>query len=70
MCPKYAKHDLTDEQIEEIAERAAERAIIKAQDRLYQEVGKGVLGKLYWIVGLVVVGAGVWMANHGLINIK
>ena len=43
---------LTDEQIELIAERAAEKAI----ERVYTEIGKSVVRKALWLLGIVVVG--------------
>jgi len=51
---------LTDEQIELIAERAAEVAFKK----VYQEVGKTVLTKLAWLVGAAVIGLAMWLAGH------
>lgn len=51
---------LTDNQIEQIAERAAEVAFQK----VYQEVGKTVLTKLAWLVGAAVVGLALWLAGH------
>jgi hypothetical protein len=52
---------LTDSQIEEIAERAAEVALIK----VYAEVGKNVLKKLAWLTGVVVIGIAIWLAGNG-----
>lgn len=51
---------LTDEQIEMIAERAAEVAFQK----VYQEVGKTVLTKLAWLAGAAVIGLALWLAGH------
>lgn len=51
---------LTDEQIELIAERAAEVAFQK----VYQEVGKTVLTKLAWLVGAAVIGLAMWLAGN------
>ncbi|MDD5688489.1 MAG: hypothetical protein PHE88_11740 [Elusimicrobia bacterium] len=69
-CPRYDKHELTDDQIEEIAERAAEKAIKKAKDDIYKDVGETVVGKFKWMVGAIVVGVFVWMVSHGLISVK
>ena len=52
---------LTDAQIDEIAEKAAERAFQK----IYQNVGKSVLTKLTWTVGAAVVGLAMWLSGHG-----
>ena len=52
---------LTDEQIEAIAERAAEVAF----EKIYKEVGKSVLTRLAWMAGAAVVGLFMWVgAGH------
>lgn len=51
---------LTDEQIEAIAERAAEVAF----EKIYKEVGKSVLTKLAWMAGAAVVGLFIWLGGH------
>lgn len=51
---------LTDEQIEAIAERAAEVAL----NKVYTEVGKSVLKKLAWLTGVAVLGLFMWLAGH------
>lgn len=54
---------LTDAQIEAIAERAAEVAL----NKVYAEVGKNVLKKLAWLAGAAVIGLALWLAgNHSL----
>ncbi len=52
---------LTDEQIEAIAERAAEVAF----EKIYKEVGKSVLTRLAWMTGAAVIGLFMWVgAGH------
>lgn len=46
---------LTEEQIDEIAEKAAEKAVAKMTNIIYQEVGKGVINRLLWFVGVAAV---------------
>jgi ribosome recycling factor len=58
---------LTEEQIEEIAERAAERAMQKLTDHMYKQVGKSVVSKLFWIVGVISVGLYLWLKQKGVI---
>lgn len=53
--------ELTEAQIEAIAERAAEVAL----NKVYTEVGKNVLKKLAWLAGVAVVGLAMWLAGHG-----
>ena len=49
---------LSEEQIE-IAERAAEKAVEKMTNQIYLEVGKGVVKKALYLLGALVVGAGL-----------
>lgn len=58
---------LTEEQIEEIAERAAERAMRKLTDHMYKEVGRGVVNKLFWIIGVISVGLYLWLKQKGVL---
>jgi len=69
MCPRYDKHELSDDQIEEIAERAAQKAIEKATQDFYAGVGKSIMGKVYWMVGLMIVGLFVWMNKNGWVKL-
>ena len=52
--------ELTDDQIEAIAERAAEVAL----NKVYTEVGKSVLKKMAWLAGVAVIGLAMWLARH------
>lgn len=52
---------LTDAQIEAIAEKAAEVAL----NKVYAEVGKNVLKKLAWLTGVAVIGLALWLAGNG-----
>jgi hypothetical protein len=54
---------LTDAQIEQIAERAADKAF----ERVYTQVGKSVLTKLAWFAGAAVIGIGMWLSGHGVL---
>lgn|GEM_PF-1824404 len=55
---------LSDRQIEAIAERAAEKAL----EKVYAQVGKSVLIKAAWLVGLVVTGLLLWLGGKGFIK--
>lgn len=52
--------ELSEAQIDAIAERAAEVAL----NKVYTEVGKNVLKKLAWLTGAAVVGLAMWLAGH------
>jgi len=59
---------LTDEQIERIAERAAEKAVTKLTDHVYREVGKSIVQKFIYIVGVTAVAFFLWAQSKGLIK--
>jgi hypothetical protein len=62
--PEVEKIQLTDEQINHIAEKAAEVAFRK----IYEQVGKSVVHKIYWLVGAGVIALMYWLAGNG--NLK
>lgn len=54
---------LSEEQIDHIAERAAEVAL----EKVYTEIGKSVVKKFLWVVGLITLSAVMWMIGTGKI---
>lgn len=50
---KVDSKSLTDKEIEDIAERASDRAIEKLTTMAYLEIGKGVVAKVFKIVGII-----------------
>ena len=61
--PERRQFAISDQDMEAIADRAAERAL----EKVYQEVGKAVLKKIAWMIGVVVVGALMFLAGKGYI---
>lgn len=59
---------LTEAQIEEIAERAANKAVAKLTDQVYREVGKNVVQKFTYIVGAIAVALFLWLQTKGIIK--
>lgn len=57
---------LTEDQIEQIAELAAERAISKLTDHAYKAVGKSIVEKLFYIVGVLSVALYLWLKEKGM----
>lgn len=71
VCDHRERHGcppLTEEQIEDIAEKAADKAIEKLTNHVYQEVGKNVISKLLWLAGVLTIGIYVWFQSKGLIK--
>lgn len=60
---------LDEAAIEEIATRAAELAVEKMTQSAYQAVGRSVVEKFIWIVGLCTTGAMVWAVGKGYIKL-
>ncbi len=61
---KVEKIELTDEQINHIAEKAAEVAFKK----IYEEVGRSVVKKIFWIIGVGSLGLLLWLGGNGHIK--
>lgn len=53
---------LSEAELNAIAERAADRAI----EKVYEQIGKSVAQKIYWFIGIAVVGMLMLMAGHGV----
>lgn len=56
---------LTDDQIEKIASLAADKAVKKMTDDAFKAVGKTVVEKLFWIVGVLALGTFAWLQATG-----
>ena len=54
--------NLSEAEMDAIAERAADRAIRK----MYEQIGKSVAQKVYWGIGIVVVGMMMLLAGNGM----
>lgn len=53
--------------LEKIAELAAEKAIEKLTNHVYQEVGRSVISKFVYIVGACSLGLYFWLKSKGVI---
>lgn len=58
---------LDDSELEKVAELAAEKAIKKLTNHVYQEVGKSVISKFVYIVGACSLGLYLWLKSKGVI---
>jgi hypothetical protein len=54
--------NLSEADMDAIAERAADRAIRK----MYEQIGKSVAQKVYWAIGVAVVGMMMLLAGNGM----
>jgi hypothetical protein len=66
MVEEVCEHKLSDSQIEEIAEKAAEKAMEKITAHIYQNVGKSVVERMFWIVGAVSIMLYFWLSSKGV----
>jgi len=66
--PERRSMPLSEEQLEAIAEKAADKAVAKIHAKFYQEVGKGVVNKFLTVVGLLTVGVYMWASSHGWVK--
>lgn len=52
---------ITDAQLDSIVERAVEKVF----ERIYADVGRNVVKKLTWALGLIVTALCVWLVGKG-----
>lgn len=55
---------LSSEQIDIIAERAAEKAI----EKVYIEIGRNVVRKVFYLIGVGTIGLLVWLGSTGRLS--
>ena len=68
MNERLTNHKLTDEQIDAIAEKAADIAVSNITDMAYKQVGKSVISKLFYVTGVIVVAGYLYLQGHGWIK--
>lgn len=61
---------LTPEQIEQIAEKASDKAVEKITHMVYQEIGRNIIQKAIWIVGVIGASIFFWLNANGFIHTK
>lgn len=59
---------LTEDEIDLIAEKAAEKAIAKMTGMMYEEVGRTIITKFFFIIGLLGVGVFIGLKASGIIK--
>jgi hypothetical protein len=59
--PERRENQLTEEQVEAIAERAAEKAL----EKVYTSIGKSVVNKFLWLLGAASLAVLAWLNGAG-----
>ena len=60
---------LSEDVMERIAERAAQKAVQQITNQVYLQVGKSVLSKVFYVVGVVTIGLVLWAQSHGWLKV-
>lgn len=63
--PERRRIIISEAQMNRIAEKAADLAVKKVTDEAFKQVGKQVISKILWMVGVLVVAAWVWYSRGG-----
>ena len=61
-------HEIPDELVDHIIDRAAEKAAEKVFNKVYQDVGRGVIKKASWVIGIILVSAAIWLGGRGYLR--
>lgn len=54
----------SETQLDQLAEKAADKAVEKLTGQVYHQVGKGVVQKALWLIGAMAVGVIIWFKEH------
>ncbi len=69
--PERRKRFISEVEIEELADKAAEKASDKTIEKLphllYMEVGRSVVNRLFYIIGVISVAAYLWLKAKGIV---
>lgn len=63
-CPNFTRYDLSEEQINLIADKAAIKAVELARSGFYKDVGETIVSKFFWMIGIIAVGIVAWVQSH------
>lgn len=56
---------LTEAEVELLVERVCERVMVN----FYSQIGKSVVNKMFWLVGVIAVSIAIWLAGAGKLKI-
>jgi hypothetical protein len=56
--------ELTEEQLDAIAERAADKAAAEVFKIVYAEIGRNVVSKFLYILGAALIAFAGWLSGH------
>lgn len=65
---KRQHYTLTEEAVEEIAERAATKAYEKMTTQVFMLVGKSVIERVLWIIGAILLWLYFYLQSKGIIK--
>jgi hypothetical protein len=63
-CPRYDKHELSEEDIL----RIAKLAVKLAKEDSDMEIGRLTKKGFYWLIGAIVMGTYTWLTANGIIK--
>ena len=66
-CPRYDKHELSADQIEQIVEKAAKRGVEMARQDFYKGVGESVVSKWFIFIGMATVAFYAWARSKNIL---
>jgi hypothetical protein len=61
-------YTMTGEQVERVAEIAATKALTKVSENFFLYVGKGIVFRMFWIVGAAGLAVYFWLQSKGIIK--
>jgi hypothetical protein len=59
---------MSETEMDQLADKAADRAVKRMTEEAYREVGRRTLRGLFYIVGVLTMAVIVWLVKHGYLT--
>jgi len=59
---------VTDSELDQLAEKAADKAVAKMTDAAFKDIGRRTVKGIAYVAGVLTVVVLLWLANHGWIK--
>ena len=67
-CPHCQGQMLTEQQLEQVAEKAAIKAVELFRNQFYRGVGAAVVGRALWLIGAMTLAVALWLSSRGVLK--
>lgn len=60
---------ISEEDLEEIAEKASDKALEKMEKRMYERIGRTFISKFFQVIGALIIPIALYLYSKGFIKV-